>query len=94
MEIQVAREPFAVLIRGVSVAGGVENSGGVLNPAHAVVSIEKLAVRHEALIAVLAEVVEKERTFRSDQPLDRLDEEFVRERRLEAAGETGGACRS
>jgi hypothetical protein len=86
MEIQETRKPLAVLIGGKAVAIRIEYTSGVLHAARTVGSVKELAIAHDAFIAVLAEVVNEERPFGSDQALDGLDEEFVSERRLESAG--------
>ena len=62
------------------IAGPVEDAARVVERV-----VEQPAKGHDAVIAVLAEVVEEERTFGGDETLDRLDEELVGERRLEPA---------
>ena len=71
LESWVATKPLRV---------AVEDARGVVEHAAA-----EPAVGHGTDVAVLAEVVEEERPLGVDQPLDRLDQELVGERRLEPA---------
>ena len=73
--------------KNLRVAGGDEAVAGAVEDARGVVErvVEEPAEGHDAEVAVLAEVVEEDRPLGGDQALDRLDEELVGERRLEAA---------
>ena len=69
-----------ILLCQEAIARSVEDAAGIVERV-----TEQPAEGHDAIIAVLGEVVEEDGPFRGDQTLDRLDEELVGERCLEPA---------